>query len=146
VITDEPALTPFNNPDVEFIVATDVVPLFHVPPGVASLKVVDEFEQMVAEPVMGAGNGLTVTVVDEAQPVLKVYVMTLVPAATPETTPDDMVAIFVDALFQVPPEVASFNVVVEFTHTLVVPVITAGKGLTVIVTGLRELVHFVVGL
>lgn len=59
-----------------------------------------------------------------------------VPAATPVTTPVELiVATDVLLLVQVPPEVASDNVVVEPVATDDAPVIAAitGKGLTVIV-------------
>ena len=60
--------------------------------------------------------------------------MTEVPAVTPVTTPPAvMVATAGVALLHVPPAVALLSVVVEPTHTLVTPVITAGSGLTVTV-------------
>lgn len=63
----------------------------------------------------------------------KVYVIVTLPADTPVTNPFDelTVAILVFELLQVPPAVALFRLVVEFTQTLVVPVIAAGRGLTV---------------
>ena len=49
------------------------------------------------------------------------------PALTPDTMPvEPTVAIAVLLLLQVPPDVASANVVVELTHTFSVPVIDAG--------------------
>ena len=60
--------------------------------------------------------------------------MTELPAVTPVTTPPAViVAMAGDALLHVPPAVALLSVVVDPTHTLVVPVITAGSGLTVTV-------------
>lgn len=58
-----------------------------------------------------------------------------VPAATPVTTPvtEPMLASVVLLLLQKPVPVALVNVVVNPTHTAAVPVIVAGKGLTVIV-------------
>ena len=51
---------------------------------------------------------------------------TTVPLVTPVTTPDEVtVAIEVLALLQVPPGVASLNVVVKPWQTVVVPVIGA---------------------
>src|SRR5665647_2384158 len=84
---------------------------------------------------MTAGNGLTVTVAVTKHPVGKVYDITDVPPDTPVTTPvpATTVATAGVALLHVPPAVASANVVVKPTHTFVVPVITAGKGLTVTV-------------
>ena len=56
-----------------------------------------------------------------------------IPAATPVTTPvvAPTVAVDVAPLLQVPPGVISPKVVVAPTHMLVVPVIAAGDGLTV---------------
>ena len=48
------------------------------------------------------------------------------PAATPATTPPDTVAIEAFDVVQVPPEVASANVVFEPAHTAAVPVMDAG--------------------
>ena len=54
------------------------------------------------------------------------------PAATPVTTPvEPIVARPVLLLLHVPPAVTSFNVVVAPAHNVIVPVIAAGKGLTV---------------
>ena len=58
--------------------------------------------------------------------------MVAVPAPIPVTKPvDPTVATKVLLLPHVPPPVASVRVVVEFTHTFNVPVITAGRLLTV---------------
>jgi hypothetical protein len=67
-----------------------------------------------------------------------VYVIVVVPAATPVTTPDDdpIVAIAGVLLVQVPPDGVPDNIIVEPTHTAMVPVelVTAdGNGLTVTV-------------
>jgi len=60
--------------------------------------------------------------------------MTEVPPETPVTTPPALIVATAGvALLHVPPAVASDNVVVKPMHTLVVPVITAGNGLTVTV-------------
>lgn len=82
---------------------------------------------------VGDGSALTVTVVLTEQLVGRVYVITEVPAVTPVTTPVEglTVATAGVALLQVPPGVALLNVVVALTHTLVVPEIAAGNGLTV---------------
>ena len=59
--------------------------------------------------------------------------MVMLPAATPVTTPvPEIVALEGLLLLHVPPEVASASVVVKPSHTLAVPVIAAGNGLTVI--------------
>jgi len=66
--------------------------------------------------------------------------MTEVPPDTPVTTPvpATTVAIAGVALLHVPPAVASANVLVKPMHTVVVPVITAGNGLTVTVAVLKQ--------
>ena len=54
------------------------------------------------------------------------------PVATPLTTPVALtVAMAVLLLLHAPPAVASLSVVVPPTHNVVVPVITAGSGVTV---------------
>jgi hypothetical protein len=70
---------------------------------------------------------------DVIQPVGNVYVTLVVPAATPETIPDadPIVATDVSADCHVPPPSALVNVVVDATHTSLLPAIAAGKGLTV---------------
>ena len=89
--------------------------------------------------IVAAGVGLTVTVVvtDELHPfAVTVYVIVVLPAATPVTTPVDASTVAVAVLLdvQTPPAVALVSAVVEPTHTPVVPLIaaTVGSGLTVI--------------
>ena len=62
-----------------------------------------------------------------------VYVIGAVPTLIPPTTPEAgfMVAIDVAPLVHVPPATASASVVFAPTQTVVVPVMTAGVGLTV---------------
>lgn len=76
------------------------------------------------------------TVCVTKQPVPKVYVITEDPAKTPVTTPLSafIVATAGVPLLQVPPVVAELSVTVEPAHTLKVPVISAGKAFTTIVT------------
>ena len=82
--------------------------------------------------IVGAGAGFTVTVVVLKQPVTNVYDITDVPGATPVTEPNaSTVATAGSELLQVPPGVASAKAVDKPSHTLIVPVITSGKGLTV---------------
>jgi hypothetical protein len=74
-----------------------------------------------------------------------VYDMTEVPGKNPLTTPPPLiVATPGDALFQLPPPVASLSVVVEPTHTIVVPVITAGNGSTVTVVVTKQPVTVII--
>jgi hypothetical protein len=86
----------------------------------------------VPDIVPAAGNGFTVTGATVRQPVTNVYVTFAVPELIPETTPVDepMVAIAELLLLQIPPP-ASLNVVLALTHTVFVPLIAAGKELTV---------------
>jgi hypothetical protein len=55
-------------PEVEPIVAMPVDPDVQVPTVEASLRVVDDPVQTVAEPVIAAGNGLTVKALVAAEP------------------------------------------------------------------------------
>jgi len=56
------------------------------------------------------------------------------PAVTPVTTPPAVIVATAGVpLLHIPSAVASLKVVVDPTHTLVVPVIAAGKGFTVTV-------------
>jgi hypothetical protein len=73
------------------------------------------------------GNGYTVTVLDVVHPPA-VYVILVVPAPAPVTTPVELptVAIAAFPLDQVPPAVRSLSVVLASTHTFVVPVIACG--------------------
>ena len=58
--------------------------------------------------------------------------MVAVPADTPETTPAELTeAVSVLLLLHEPPVVPSLKEVVKPTHTLVVPPIAAGNGLTI---------------
>ena len=68
VPADTPVIIPVDKPAV----AIPVLPLLQVPPVVASLNTVAAPTQTVAVPVMGEGNGLTVTVTVVLQPVGKV--------------------------------------------------------------------------
>jgi hypothetical protein len=90
---------------------------------------------MDAMPVTVPGAGLTVTVVTAIHPVENIlYVIVAVPVDTPLTIPvvSPTVAIAVLPLLQVPPPVPSASVVVAPVHTVVMPVIPAGDGYTVI--------------
>jgi hypothetical protein len=137
-ITDVPAETPVTTP-VASIVATAGVALLHVPPAVASVRVVVDPMQTVSVPPIAAGKGLTVTVAVTRQPVGNVYDITDVPAVTPVTTPAPVIVATAGvALLHVPPAVASVKVVVDPTQTDNVPPIDAGNGLTVTVAVLKQ--------
>lgn len=55
-----PDVTPVTSPVDEFMVATAVLELAQVPPGVALLRSVVEFTHTDKVPVIGSGRGLTV--------------------------------------------------------------------------------------
>ena len=57
---DVPAARPVNKPVVALIVPVAAVPLLHVPPGVALDSSAVVPWQMLMEPVIAAGSGLTV--------------------------------------------------------------------------------------
>jgi hypothetical protein len=122
-----PALMPVTVP-VEPTVATDVVPLVHVPPGVTSDKVVPVPAHKLPAPVMGA-VAVTVSKRVRVQPET-VYEIVAVPAPIPVTTPEEpIVATTVALLTHVPPGTASDSVIVEPAHKLPAPVMGA-VGLT----------------
>jgi hypothetical protein len=64
-----PVATPVTIPETEPTIANDVLILLHVPLPVASLKVTDEFTQILPPaPAIGDGNGLAVNVEVTEQP------------------------------------------------------------------------------
>ena len=129
-----PVPAPLTTPVPVTTEATEALLLLHVPPALASVSVTDEPVQMPLTPLMADGRSLTVTMVVVMQPVGKVYVMIVVPNATPVTTPEPAttVAIVVLSLAHVPPVEASVSDVVAPMQTLAVPVMVAGNGFTVI--------------
>jgi hypothetical protein len=109
------------------------------------VKVVVEPTQTVRVPVI-VGGGLTVTVTFAIQPLLFVYVITLVPVATPVTTP-----VLLTVATAGVPETQGFvaaavpepvKVVVEPIHTVNVPVIV-GAAVTVTVAVMLHPLLFV---
>jgi hypothetical protein len=112
--------------------ATAALLVLQIPPGIALVSKVDDPLQTLAVPPIADGDALTVIVVVLKHPVGKVYVIVEVPAAIEVTTPvPEITATLASLLLHVPPTLASNNVVVRPVHTVVVPVITAGVGLTV---------------
>ena len=71
VITADPALPPNTTPDGD-TAATELLLLLQLPPVLAFVKEVDEPEHTFSTPLIGAGKGFTVTVVERIQPVGKV--------------------------------------------------------------------------
>jgi hypothetical protein len=98
VIIAVPAATPVTTP-VELMVATPVLLLLHVPPGVISDKLVVRPTQTLSVPVIAAGFGLTVMITVAIQPTGDVAVMVTVPAETPVTTPVDEPTVAIRVLF-----------------------------------------------
>ena len=106
---------------VEPVVTETPAVLVHAPPTVISLSVIDAPSHTEVAPLIPLGTGLTVTVTTVGTPAT-VYEIFAVPAATPVTIPDvPTVAISVLLLCQVPPGVASVNVVVDSRQTVGAP-------------------------
>ena len=128
-----PGVTPVTTPLPGTMVATRGSPLLQVPPALASLKFVVAPTQTELLPVIAAGSGFTVSVADVAHPVVSLYPMITVPAATPVATPvlETIVAIPVLLLDHDPPVVLSVSPVVSPMQTARLPLIDAGNGLTV---------------
>lgn len=124
---------PVTIPDVAPIVATVVLLLVHVPPGVASVNAVVNPWHTVVTPVIGA-KGYTVTVVTAVQPSDVVYTIVAVPPDIPRAVPllTPIVATAGLPLLHVPPVVPLLSVDVLPWQRLVVPVM-ALIGLTVII-------------
>lgn len=134
-----PALLPVTTPPV-VMVATVVGLIAHAPPAGVPVSVVLLPTQVAAVPVIGLGSGFTVTVVVRIQPVPSVYVIVVVPAERPLTTP---VVVLISAvpgrlLAQVPPAGVLFKVVVLPTHTTGDPMINPGSGWMVTVVVVRQ--------
>lgn len=117
-------------------IATVVLLLLHVPPGVASVMAILAPAHTAVGPVIGAGGGFTVTVVVITQPgMARVYVIVAVPVLIPVITPVErsISAILVLLLVHVPPVMASLRVIELSKHTPGPPLIEGGKGLMVTV-------------
>ena len=129
-------MIPCTTPEL-FTVALPLLAV-QVPPPASVSAVVSPIHTESA-PVIGDGNGLTVTMVMAIQPVEAVYVTEPVPADTPVTTPEvadtDICAL---VLLHVPPPVAELNVVLRPTHTESIPDIAEGAGSIVTTTLLRH--------
>ena len=136
-----PAVTPVTIPDGVPKVMFALLPL-HVPPPAASVRNVERPAQTTCVPAIEEGSGSTVTTAVEKQPVGNLYVIVAVPEGPAVTTPlvIPMLAMPGAPLLQVPGVVASLSVVVSPEHTLSVPVIAAGNGLTVITVVVKQVV------
>ena len=124
--------------------------LVHTPFAVALASAVVDPAHTSVVPLIAATTGIaftvTVVVTELTHPFafVTVYVIVVLPADTPVTTPVEalIVAVAVFALVHTPPVVVLASVVVAPSHTDVVPVIAATTGRALIVTGVvTELVH-----
>jgi hypothetical protein len=109
-----PAPIPPTMPEVP-TVPTAVLLLLHTPPEEASLNVIVAPAQRENVPIITAGIGYTVTIIDTVpHPSVSVYAIVVVPAPMPVTTPDvePTVPTLPLLLLHVPPVIASVNVVV----------------------------------
>ena len=129
-----PADTPVNTPVAVPMVAMDVTPHIHVPPDVASLRVIVAPTHTDDGPDIAAGEVFTVTVLVALHPPA-VYEMVTTPAETPVTTPVVAPTVATDVLLLLhePPDVASVSVIVEPVHTELLPDIAAADVVTVTV-------------
>lgn len=132
VIVVVPVVIPVNKPAVVPMVATVGSLLVQETPVGAQLSTVVDPVQILVIPVIADGNGLTVTVLVAATPQPVLYVITVIPAPTPVTTPKLlMVATLVLPVLHNPPGVVLLKAVVKPAHIIAVPVITDGTELTV---------------
>jgi len=102
----KPELTPVTVPK-PLIVAIDGALLLHTPPDVTFERFVVDPWHTTAEPDIAAGVGLTVWLRPTIQPDGSVYVIAVVPAVPPLTTPNELIVatdVLVDV--QVPPATA----------------------------------------
>ncbi len=103
------------------VTATTPLVAVHTPKGVMSLNTVRKPAQTVVIPVIGAGSGLTVTVVVAMQPVVNEYVITALtpPGLLPVITPPLVIGADMPLLvLHPPPGVASVSEILEPTHTV----------------------------
>jgi hypothetical protein len=136
LMVTEPGLIAVIRPVVLVTPAIAALLLLHVPP----LTVDDAVSVSPAVIIDGAPiTGTTFTSIDftEVQPLAVVYVMMVLPAATPVTTPPATVAMPASALLHEPVPVA-VNVTDDPAHTLVVPVIAGAAAFTLTVLMLRQ--------
>ncbi len=132
---------PVTIPDIEPTVATPGVPELHVPPGIGELKVAVNPTHKIRGALDIVGFGLTVSIATAWHPAGDIYVIIVVPAEIPSTTPevDPIVATPGILLLQVPPDApvgaapvgVIDKVTVDPTHTGIALIV--GVAFTVIV-------------
>src|SRR5690349_3272524 len=106
---------------VAFVVSAEL----HEPPVVGSVSVMAEPTITVVGPVIGAGNGSTVTSAVVKHPVGSVYVIVAVPAATPVDSPVELM-VTPDEPDQVPPGGLHVSIVLKPSQTNGFPLIGPG--------------------
>ena len=128
-----PTITPVTVPLSEPTDPTVGLLLLHAPPPTPSVSVVFAPTQTADAPEIAVGDKLTVTTIFDAQPAGDVYVILLVPVATPVITPLEGPTVAIEGLplNHVPPVGLGISVIVAVTHTAVGPV-SVGVGFTVI--------------
>jgi hypothetical protein len=126
--------TPVTLPPALVTVAWATLLLVHVPPLIASVRLIIDPEHTLVGPAIAAGKGLTVTGAVTKQPLAVIVYDTVVkPDDRPVSTPPAvMVAVPAGLTAHVPPPGADVNVIDEFTHTGPLPPIGEGVGLTLI--------------
>jgi uncharacterized protein YacL len=133
-MTAPPVATAFTVPDDEPAVATAVLLLVHVPTVVASVNTADDPMHRLLTPAMAAGAIFTVIGLMTAHPVPNEYFMVSMPGETPVIRPVvPVVAMAGIVLLHTPPVELSDKVKTDPTHTLLLPPIGFGIGLTVTV-------------
>jgi len=130
---------PVTTPD-EPTEATEGAPLVHMPPETESNNVMKEPVHTCEGPVIIEGSGLTVTTTDLEQPPTVYVIVAVVGEVTglPVTVvvaplTGDTEATVESLVDHVPPAVPSVSVTVPPAHTIPVPEIGTGAGVTVIV-------------
>jgi hypothetical protein len=128
-----PGAIPATTPVTASIVATDSSLLLHSPPVVAELNDAVLPAHIAIGPAIAAGVAPVVTVIELKQPVAEVYVILVVPALTPVTSPvpASTVAFDVLLLVHVPPAGEELNAVAAPAHTCASPPIADGISFTV---------------
>ncbi len=132
MITVVPSDTPPTTPEIIPTVPTADVLLVQNPPAGELARVVVAPMHMLGDPVMGAGNGLTVTTELIVQPPTE-YTIVEVPSVKPLTAPEVELTVATAGLLlvHVPPGVEFASVLVVPRHTTRLPVIGLSNGLTV---------------
>ena len=108
----------------------DGLALVHIPSGFSLVCTIVNPGHTAAGPPISDGSAFTVTTAVRKQPLADVYVILVVPAAIPFTTPAALIVATVVALAHVPPPEALSSVVVCPAHTSCTPVIGSGSGFT----------------